>query len=392
MSFLSRLYRGSPPCKVNPHHDPLRQLPSELLIQLVSYLDLPSVLQLSSTSQFYHCLCDPSNHYLWHALYQSHYPHHQAKTIAYYALFRDLYSLDRRIHAGQAQSHYLVGHQDSVYCLAWINPHQVLSGSRDQTIKLWDVDQRKCLVTRQHHLGSVLCLATAGSFFVSGSSDSTLACWSLPDMVCDKVLQGHTGGVLDVCVVADAWIVSSSRDTTLRVWELKTGRARFRLVGHQGPVNALDHVKHSTLVLSASGDTTLKLWDVVTGDCLRTFVGHDRGLACVRFDPFLRSIISGGQDGTIKVWDFESTECLQTMTGHTDLVRTVDTYQGMVVSGSYDRTLKVWNASTGVCLLSFHSGHTSWIFNVLITNTKVLSAGQDKKIMILDFGYDLIHL
>ncbi|KAI8344553.1 WD40-repeat-containing domain protein [Chlamydoabsidia padenii] len=311
----------------------------------------------------------------------------------YYDSYREKYLLGKRWQTGNAQSHYLIGHEDSVYCLVWVNKNQVLSGSRDRSVKMWDVDRHECLITRQQHQGSVLCLAVAldQSFFVSGSSDATLICWSLPDMTPRQRLEGHSNGVLDVCLVnkdtTGGWIVSSSRDTTVRVWDMETGRPVHRLAGHHGPVNALEHIKDTSQVISASGDATLKLWDVNTAQCLRTFVGHQRGLACVRYDPFLGCIISGGQDGKIKVWDLKSTDCLQTMTGHADLIRTVDAFQ--VVSGSYDRTLRVWDAATGTCMLSFHSGHTSWIFNVLINSTKIISAGQDKKIMILDFGYNL---
>lgn len=84
------------------------------------------------------------------------------------------------------------------------------------------------------------------------------------------------------------------------------------------------------------------------------------------------------------------------------------------MSGSYDRTLRVWDAKENKCLLSFQSGHSSWIFNCLLSRTKIIryksvlcmcvclyviynplynnSAGQDKRIMVLDFGYGLITM
>jgi F-box and WD-40 domain protein 1/11 len=313
------------------------------LIHIITHLDLLSVLTLSSTSRFCHRLCGKSNNYLWHTLYQTEYQQHMINNNNklttkgyYYDAYRENYSLGKRWQTGNAQSHYLIGHEDSVYCLVWVNEHQVLSGSRDRSVKLWDVDRHACLTTRHQHQGSVLCLAVAAdqSFFVSGSSDATLICWSLPAMTPLQRLEGHSNGVLDVCLVG-AWIVSSSRDTTVRVWEAETGRPLHRLVGHHGPVNALEHIKGSDHVVSASGDATLKLWDVKTAQCLRTFVGHQRGLACVRYDPLLDCIISGGQDGKIKVWDLKSTDCLQTMTGHADLIRTVDTFQVKLCRGGF---------------------------------------------------------
>ncbi|ORX57013.1 WD40 repeat-like protein [Hesseltinella vesiculosa] len=376
--------------KVVPFHNRFHQLPSELFIQIAAYLDLASVLCLSRVSRYCYQMCGRYNNYLWHKLYlQQLGPIELRQELSYFAAYRDQYQLMMRWQQGQAKSHYLTGHDDSVYCLVWVNSHQIISGSRDRSIKLWDIAENRCLVTRRHHQGSVLCLAMDphGKFFISGSSDATLIYWSLPDLVPQKRMEGHMNGVLDVCLVQQ-WVVSSSRDTTVRVWDLQ-GRQLHRLLGHNGPVNALEHVQGTGQVITASGDATLKLWDVQTGQCLRTFVGHQRGLACLRYDPHHQYIISGGQDGKIKVWDIKTADCLHTMTGHSDLIRTIDTYKGTVVSGSYDRTLRVWNASTGDCLLSFHSVHSSWIFNVLISQTKIISAGQDKKIMILDFGHGL---
>ncbi|CAO3627755.1 unnamed protein product [Cunninghamella echinulata] len=382
----------------------LFQLPSELFIHIITYLNINDILTLSSTSSYCHQICGKKNNYLWHQLLSQHHHEQQLQqkiyqSRHYYQIYKDYTILKKRWQDGKAKSDYLTGHEDSVYCLIWINEHQVISGSRDKSIKLWDIQQKQCLATKHQHQGSVLCLTISKdkTFFISGSSDATLIYWSLPDMEPVKVMEGHLNGVLDCSIVNQRYIVSSSRDTTLRVWHVKDkenqiGTPYHRLVGHQGPVNALDAIPDTNYVISASGDATLKLWDCSTGQCLKTFVGHQRGLACVKYDLFSNVIISGGQDGKIKLWDIKSTDCLQTMTGHTDLIRTLDTYQGKIISGSYDRTLKVWNGLSGQCLLSIHSGHTSWIFNVLINDTKIISAGQDKKMMILNFGHDLLHL
>ncbi|CAO3597314.1 unnamed protein product [Absidia cylindrospora] len=59
---------------------------------------------------------------------------------------------------------------------------------------------------------------------------------------------------------------------------MTNGQQVHRLTVHQGPVNALEHVKHTTQVISAPGGVTLKLWDATTARFLRTSVGHERGL------------------------------------------------------------------------------------------------------------------
>lgn len=145
---------------------------------------------------------------------------------------------------------------DSVYCLEF-DSKRIITGSRDRTIKVWELKTGDCLATFTGHRGSVLCLKfdkdwdrfdeedcvdddaaslfedTEGrwwkrGFMVSGSSDCSVCVWSLcarvrsleqgrtarrdknqDEVTADiaAVLRGHSGGVLDLKIDAN-WIVS----------------------------------------------------------------------------------------------------------------------------------------------------------------------------------------
>ncbi|KAJ2474002.1 hypothetical protein IWW56_005900, partial [Coemansia sp. RSA 2131] len=79
-----------------------------------------------------------------------------------------------------------------------------------------------------------------------------------------------------------------------------------------------------------------------------------------------------------------------TMRGHKDLVRTLHFAGGKrAVSGSYDQTIKVWDISTGECTLDLKDVHTSWVFDVQFSASKIVSTSQDQKIVIWDFAKGL---
>lgn len=305
-------------------------LPTELILQILLSLDSKSLLKLAQTCKQFYTLCHKQHHYLWKTLFQNKFNQKKIKLlpdIPFYDLYKNHHELDSRWKQGRVKTRYLTGHEDSVYCLAWVGNNRIVSGSRDRSIKLWDLDEKRetsLVLTKTHHEGSVLCLRVSEDqlFLVSGSSDATCLIWSLPDFTPQKRLTGHSGGVLDVCIIGDL-VVSSSRDATIRVWDRVTGNELRRLVGHAGPVNALG--SYQGRVVSASGDTTLKLWDIETGNCLRTFVGHTRGLACVRFDG--EFVYSGGQDNKLKVWNANTGKCVSTLAGHSDLIRTIDSFE-----------------------------------------------------------------
>lgn len=71
-------------------------------------------------------------------------------------------------------------------------------------------------------------------------------------------------------------------------------------------------------VVSGSRDTTLRVWDVSTGRCEHVLTGHVAAVRCVQYDG--RRVVSGGYDYMVKVWDPETEACLHTLQGHTNRV------------------------------------------------------------------------
>lgn len=238
---------------------------------------------------------------------------------------------------------------------------KIITGSRDKTIRIWDISTGECLRVLGHgsrsstssaasgndiaaprlsssdyHRASVLCLQFDEEILVSGSSDYTCIVWSIHTYTPLMRLAHHTAGVLDVCF-DKKYIVSCSKDTSVCIWDRKTGKLFRQLTGHRGPVNAV--AIRGNLIVSASGDALIKLWNVDTGKCIRDFTGHNRGLACVQFSEDARTIVSGGNDQEIRVWDATSGECLRTLLGHHSLVRTLhlDSRNRRIISGSYDQ-------------------------------------------------------
>src|SRR5690606_14363062 len=130
-------------------------------------------------------------------------------------------------------SHQLMGHSDSVYCVQF-DKEKIISGSRDRTIRVWDMKTLECtkvigyptgnLPPRGscgYHSQSILCLQYDDEILVTGSSDKTCIIWSLPDFTPIKRLHRHAAGVLDVCF-NEKYIITCSKDMTVSVWDRKT--------------------------------------------------------------------------------------------------------------------------------------------------------------------------
>ncbi|KAI5792444.1 WD40-repeat-containing domain protein [Peziza echinospora] len=398
--------------------DFVKTLPSELTTHIFSYLDHKSLINCERVSHLWQNVA--KSPHVWRETFKAqHGPWKSKPGNDWKRMFQVRQELDHRWKQGQVTAKYLRGHTDSVYCVQF-DDQKIITGSRDQTIKIWDVHTGACIKTlgfgqqekaseasgscsdiagqrrssaTEYHKASVLCLQFDDEILVSGSSDFSCIVWSLPSYTPIRRLKYHSAGVLDVCF-DKKHIVSCSKDTTICVWDRKTGNLLRQLTGHCGPVNAV--AIRGNLIVSASGDALIKLWNVDTGKCIRDFVGHNRGLACVQFSEDARTIVSGGNDQDIRIWDALSGDCLRVLSGHDQLVRTLhlDSQNKRIISGSYDMSVKVWDSEEGKLILDIQRFHASWVLSAKADFRRIVSTSQDNRTLVLDFSSGLrdLHL
>ena len=141
-------------------------------------------------------------------------------------------------------------------------------------------------------------------------------------------------------------------------------------------------------IVSCSGDFSVKLWNIDSGKNIREFIGHTKGLACSQFSEDGKYVASAGNDKVINIWDASSGERVREMKAHESLVRSlhIDSVSGRLVSGSYDTDIKVFDMETGRQLLDFPRWHASWVLSAKSDYRRIVSTGQDPKILVMDFG------
>nr|QNO48683.1 hypothetical protein AMAKCJMG_00017 [Methanosarcinales archaeon ANME-2c ERB4] len=297
----------------------------------------------------------------------------------------------REMQVVQEPMMVLEGHTDVVWDVA-VTPDgkTVVSGSDDNTLKVWDLATGKCRATFEGHVSEVWSVAVTPDCktVVSGSGDTTLKVWDLETGQCRATLEGHVSEVLGVAVTPDCkTVVSGSGDTTLKVWDLETGQCRATLEGHTNTVWSVAVTPDGRTAVSGSADNTLKVWDIETGQCRATLAGHTYEVNDVAVTPDGKTIVSGSLDLTLKVWDIETGQCRATLEGHTNTVFGVAvTPDGKtIVSGSYDMTLRVWDIETGQCRAIFEC-HTDAVWGVAVTpdGKTVISGSGDNTLRVWD--------
>lgn len=89
----------------------------------------------------------------------------------------------------------LKGHDDHVITCLQFCGNRIVSGSDDNTLKVWSATTGKCLRTLVGHTGGVWSSQMSGSIIISGSTDRTLKVWDAESGVCIHTLYGHTSTV-----------------------------------------------------------------------------------------------------------------------------------------------------------------------------------------------------
>ncbi len=290
----------------------------------------------------------------------------------------------------------IAGHPSWVNCVA-ISPNgqTVASGSLDDKVKLWNIQDGNLLQTLAGHSRPVNCIAfhPDGNRLISGSDDDTIKIWQVETGRLIRTLTEHGRDVNSVAVSPDGkYLVSGSEDRSVRIWNLETGELLRTLLGTAGMVKTVAIGPAGQMMVSGGLDNKIKVWSLLNGELLRTLSGHVNSVMGLAISADAQTIASGSKDKTVRLWNVKTGELVRTLSGHSDMVHTVAIAPNCktVLSGSSDKTIKVWHLSSGE-LLTTLTDHLDSVNSIAISpNGQVFaSCGKDKAIKIWQLGEQL---
>jgi WD40 repeat protein len=148
-----------------------------------------------------------------------------------------------------------------------------------------------------------------GRVVASGSRDNTVRLWDAKTGEQVQKLDGHEDYVFSVAFSPDGRVVASaSRDNTVRLWDAQAGEQAQKLDGHEDKVFSVAFSSDGQIVASASSDKTVRLWDAQAGEQVRKLDGHEGDVFSVAFSPDGRVVASASWDNTVRLWDTQTGE------------------------------------------------------------------------------------
>lgn len=234
-------------------------------------------------------------------------------------------------------------HTASLSVLA-VNNRFVATGSKDETIQIYDMKKKVEHGALLHHNGSITCLEFFGNtHLVSGAEDGLMCVWNTKKWECQQTFKAHKGHVLSLSIHPSGKLaLSVGTDKTLRTWNLVEGRSAF-----------IKNIKQNAHIVKWSPNGEIyavvihdkaDVYRLETASVIGT-VKNPKRISAIQFITDTLLAVAG-DDEFIRLYDPDSQKCLCEFKAHETRVKSLYSFEykesHVLVSSSSDGYVKMW--------------------------------------------------
>lgn len=249
----------------------------------------------------------------------------------------------------------MTGHKGAIMELHFDpSGENIYTCSTDKFVSVWSVETGQRIRKMKGHQNFVNSVGNARrglETLVSGSDDNTIKIWDArKKFVCHTMNNDYQ--VTATCLNDTAeQVISGGIDNDVKVWDIRKNEIVFKLRGHTDTITGLSLSPCGSYVLSNSMDNTCRVWDIrpycSTDRCKAILQGHthnfEKNLLRCRWSKDGQMIAAGSADRFVYVWDFHTKKILYKLPGHTGSVNDIDFHplEPIILSASSDKTLYI---------------------------------------------------
>lgn len=237
-------------------------------------------------------------------------------------------------------------------------------------VSLWDAETGKELAVMpedpEHieHTGVISSLAFSqdGSSLATGSRDHSIRIWDLASRKPRRVIQGHLHEVWSIAMTADGQMLASgARDGGLRLWNTREQEKEEALSGSYVP---LGFSPDSRYLLALAGNDTAVFINLTTHEPEREFPlspVRRRPPGSISTSADQKLLAEGLEDGSVKLWNTVSRE--------STTLKVTDRMLGLALlspdgnalfTGGFGHGSKLWDLRKGDDVALGAQGHRAW--------------------------------
>jgi WD40 repeat protein/serine/threonine protein kinase len=247
------------------------------------------------------------------------------------------------------------------------NGKRVIIAFQEQKVaEIYDVMSGKRLQTLEGHENNVLSvdLSCDGGLAVTGSSDQTLKLWDVAAGTCLKTFKGHmektdnkNHGVNDVRISKDgSKIFSCGEDKTIREWDIASEKCLRIFTSRESVIKSMDLTSDEKTLIAGELFGNIGIWDLPSGKP-RSFLQSTgkNAINIVRITSDGRFVLTGENDGLLRIFDADDEKLLFERRASLYALGNIalDTNSRFAATGGFNSNLKLWSIDTGRCLRTF---------------------------------------
>lgn len=197
-----------------------------------------------------------------------------------------------------------------------------------------------------------------------------------------SILRGHTKTVSSVCVSPNGdYVLSASPDSTVRIWDVKTGKC----VGKHKGLWAVAMSPDGKYFASLTSDNSFCVWDFSTSQCVyRDAIDNDDIFETILFSPD-NTLVTASSLGFIDFWNVTKKKHVRRVKDHEGTVYSVSFSSDgkLFASASEDAKIRLWNTTDGTCLDTLEE-HQDKVLSVNFSNNGnyLVSASKDGRCVV----------
>jgi len=202
----------------------------------------------------------------------------------------------------------LNAHQGYLSCCKFTSETQIITGSGDWTLILWDIQNGTKIQEFLEHENDVMCMALNSSKnqFVSGGCDSSAKLWDVSSGKCVQSFSVPEGDINAVNFFPNNQaIVSGSEDGYSRLFDLRADRELISYTsdGQKTGVTSCAFSSSGRYLFTGCDDNTVQVFDSLNGKKLWTLDGgHDQRVSCLAINSDGSALCTGSWDNYLKIW------------------------------------------------------------------------------------------
>ncbi len=191
----------------------------------------------------------------------------------------------------------------------WCDGNLVSTGSRDNTIKTFDIRANRVVSVLEKHSQEICGLKWNfnETYLTSGGNENNIYIWDIRKSNPVKYFSEHKAAVRALAWSPHSYstLVSGggNSDKTIRFWNLNREES-VAVIDAESQVCNLLFSKHSNELVSTHGYSSnqIAIWDVDKKEKITVLEGHTQRVLHVALSPDSESIATCASDETLKFW------------------------------------------------------------------------------------------